>query len=309
MEGSSCVLLPHWLPSLPQVSAPSGSMCPPQAQAEVGPTMTEKAEMVCGPSPAPTPPPEPASPGPPKAEEVGHPGSSPPRLPPGVPVISLGHSRPPGAGVPTTELTALRPPLLQLSALGTAPPPLALHYHPHPFLNSLYIGPAGPFSIFPSSRLKRRPSHCELDLAEGHQPQKVARRVFTNSRERWRQQNVNGAFAELRKLLPTHPPDRKLSKNEVLRLAMKYIGFLVRLLRDQAAALAAGPASSGPRRRPTHRSPEDGVRRGSGRRAESAVPPQPAPHAAPDDRPVGATRPIKTERGLLEQAAVGPEVR
>ena len=45
---------------------------------------------------------------------------------------------------------------------------------------------------------------------------------------------MNGAFAELRKLLPTHPPDRKLSKNEVLRLAMKYIGFLVRLLRDQA---------------------------------------------------------------------------
>ena len=71
-------------------------------------------------------------------------------------------------------------------------------------------------------------------LSPGHQPQKVARRVFTNSRERWRQQNVNGAFAELRKLLPTHPPDRKLSKNEVLRLAMKYIGFLVRLLRDQA---------------------------------------------------------------------------
>lgn len=136
----------------------------------------------------------------------------------------------------TTELSALRPPLLQLSALGTVPPPLALHYHPDPFLNSLYIGPAGAFGLFPSSRLKRRPSHCELELAEGHQPQKVARRVFTNSRERWRQQNVNGAFAELRKLLPTHPPDRKLSKNEVLRLAMKYIGFLVRLLRDQAAA-------------------------------------------------------------------------
>ncbi|XP_045145640.1 protein lyl-1 [Echinops telfairi] len=201
-------------------------MCPPQAQAEVGSTMTEKAEMVCAPSPTPNSPPEPASPGPPKAEEVGHAGSPLPRLPPGVPVISLGHSRPSGAAVPTTELTALRPPLLQISALGTGPPTLALHYHPHPFLNSLYIGPAGPFGIFPSSRLKRRPSHCELDLAEGHQPQKVARRVFTNSRERWRQQNVNGAFAELRKLLPTHPPDRKLSKNEVLRLAMKYIGFL-----------------------------------------------------------------------------------
>jgi len=51
---------------------------------------------------------------------------------------------------------------------------------------------------------------------------KVVRRMFTNSRERWRQQNVNGAFAELRKLIPTHPPDKKLSKNEILRLAIRY---------------------------------------------------------------------------------------
>lgn len=108
--------------------------------------------------------------------------------------------------------------------------------------------------------------------------------MFTNSRERWRQQNVNGAFAELRKLLPTHPPDRKLSKNEVLRLAMKYIGFLVRLLRDQAAALAAGPTPPGPRKRLAHRGPDDG---------------------ASDGNRSGAARPIKTE----QQAAVSPEVR
>lgn len=110
-------------------------MCPPQALAEVGPTMTEKAKMVCAPSPAPAPPPKPASPGPLPSDEVGHRGGSPSRLPPGVPVISLGHTRPPGAAMPTTELSALRPPLLHLSALGTAPPTLALHYHPHPFLN------------------------------------------------------------------------------------------------------------------------------------------------------------------------------
>lgn len=52
---------------------------------------------------------------------------------------------------------------------------------------------------------------------------KVVRRIFTNSRERWRQQNVNGAFAELRRLIPTHPPDKKLSKNEILRLAIRYV--------------------------------------------------------------------------------------
>ncbi|KAM9641848.1 T-cell acute lymphocytic leukemia protein 2 [Trichechus inunguis] len=61
----------------------------------------------------------------------------------------------------------------------------------------------------------------------------MTRKLFTNTRERWRQQNVNSAFAKLRKLIPTHPPDKKLSKNETLRLAMKYINFLVKVLGEQ----------------------------------------------------------------------------
>ncbi|XP_013882375.1 T-cell acute lymphocytic leukemia protein 2 [Austrofundulus limnaeus] len=69
----------------------------------------------------------------------------------------------------------------------------------------------------------------------------AVRRVFTNSRERCRQQNVNGAFAELRYLIPTHPPDRKLSKNQILRLALRYIGFLDRLLTDQDPRRGLGP--------------------------------------------------------------------
>lgn len=44
---------------------------------------------------------------------------------------------------------------------------------------------------------------------------------------------MNGAFAELRRLIPTHPPDAKLSKNEILRRALSYIGFLDRLVTDQ----------------------------------------------------------------------------
>ncbi|XP_031638864.1 putative uncharacterized protein DDB_G0282133 [Contarinia nasturtii] len=58
----------------------------------------------------------------------------------------------------------------------------------------------------------------------------VVRKFFTNTRERWRQQNVSGAFAELRKLVPTHPPDKKLSKNEILRMAIKYIRLLTNIL-------------------------------------------------------------------------------
>ncbi|XP_017762956.1 PREDICTED: uncharacterized protein LOC108552801 [Eufriesea mexicana] len=61
------------------------------------------------------------------------------------------------------------------------------------------------------------------------------RKLFTNSRERWRQQNVSGAFAELRKLVPTHPPDKKLSKNEILRMAIRYIRLLNNVLEWQKA--------------------------------------------------------------------------
>ncbi|XP_028829409.1 protein lyl-1 [Denticeps clupeoides] len=170
-------------------------------------------------------------------------------LPPNIPVISLGHSKPPIAHIPppSPHLTTLHPipsashrdvRLTQLAAMPGAGPGPILHPQylpPHPFLSSSFLSSSGSYGVFNNSRLKRRPSsHFEADLHEGP-PQKLARRVFTNSRERWRQQNVNGAFSELRKLIPTHPPDKKLSKNEILRLAMKYINFLVKLLNDQAS--------------------------------------------------------------------------
>ncbi|XP_032428851.1 T-cell acute lymphocytic leukemia protein 1 homolog [Xiphophorus hellerii] len=80
--------------------------------------------------------------------------------------------------------------------------------------------------------VKQRGSPYEMSPSDGSRPLGV-HRVFTNSRERRRQQNVNGAFAELRRLIPTHPPDRKLSKNDILRHALRYIHFLDRLLVDQ----------------------------------------------------------------------------
>ena len=75
----------------------------------------------------------------------------------------------------------------------------------------------------------------------------MVRKVFTNHRERFRQQNVSGAFAELRKLLPTHPLDKKLSKSEILKLSIKYIRLLQGVLKWQeenaASAAAVGIAS------------------------------------------------------------------
>lgn len=64
---------------------------------------------------------------------------------------------------------------------------------------------------------------------------KSRRAVNAESREKWRQQNLNKAFGELRKLVPTHPPDKKLSKIEILRVAIKYIKLL-----DEIRELRAG---------------------------------------------------------------------
>ena len=105
----------------------------------------------------------------------------------------------------------------------------------------VFLGPNGPpllgsaeMASFLERRARRHGDMHGGGSGSGHFPvRKVARRVFTNSRERWRQQNVNGAFAELRKLVPTHPPDKKLSKNEILRLAIKYIDLLSEVLKYQ----------------------------------------------------------------------------
>ncbi|XP_043278463.1 uncharacterized protein [Venturia canescens] len=84
----------------------------------------------------------------------------------------------------------------------------------------------------PTSGLQRHQTGCTLGV----------RKLFTNSRERWRQQNVSGAFAELRKLVPTHPPDKKLSKNEILRIAIRYIRLLSNVLDWQKSQETNGHA-------------------------------------------------------------------
>uniref|UniRef100_A0A8C2IW87 Stem cell protein n=2 Tax=Cyprinidae TaxID=7953 RepID=A0A8C2IW87_CYPCA len=146
---------------------------------------------------------------------------------------------PPRDPLSDTRMVQLSPPAFPLPAramlYSNMTPPLTT-------INSGFAGEADQYGMYPSSRVKRRPAPYEVEINDGRsildlskygsQP-KIVRRIFTNSRERWRQQNVNGAFAELRKLIPTHPPDKKLSKNEILRLAMKYINFLAKLLNDQ----------------------------------------------------------------------------
>ncbi|KAJ8278755.1 hypothetical protein COCON_G00058210 [Conger conger] len=150
---------------------------------------------------------------------------------------------PPRDPLRETRMVQLRPPVFPLPARAMLYSNMA---QPLGALNSGFGGDPDQYGMYPSNRVKRRPAPYEVEISDAGQP-KVVRRIFTNSRERWRQQNVNGAFAELRKLIPTHPPDKKLSKNEILRLAMKYINFLSKLLSDQEDGEPGGRARDGPR--------------------------------------------------------------
>ncbi|XP_046906309.1 T-cell acute lymphocytic leukemia protein 1 homolog [Hypomesus transpacificus] len=150
---------------------------------------------------------------------------------------------PPRDPLSDTRMVQLSPPAFPLPARAMLYSNLA---QPLATMNSGYGGEPEQYGMYPSNRMKRRPAPYEVEINDGSQP-KIVRRIFTNSRERWRQQNVNGAFAELRKLIPTHPPDKKLSKNEILRLAMKYINFLAKLLSDQDDVLGGVDGQAGPR--------------------------------------------------------------
>lgn len=77
---------------------------------------------------------------------------------------------------------------------------------------------------------------CKADQPLSREEKRRRRRATAKyrsahaTRERIRVEAFNVAFAELRKLLPTLPPDKKLSKIEILRLAICYISYLNHVL-------------------------------------------------------------------------------
>ena len=73
---------------------------------------------------------------------------------------------------------------------------------------------------------KKRKFHDDIRLGFPQQ------RGMANARERTRTHSVNDGFTSLRSLIPTDPPDRKLSKIETLRLAASYIWHLNSLLKN-----------------------------------------------------------------------------
>ncbi|XP_064309305.1 basic helix-loop-helix transcription factor scleraxis-like [Phalacrocorax carbo] len=79
------------------------------------------------------------------------------------------------------------------------------------------------------------------------------RRAAANARERDRTHSVNTAFGALRRLIPTRPADRRLSKVETLRLAASYISHLANVLllhRRQAEGSPAAQPGPQPGPRP-----------------------------------------------------------
>ncbi|NXP12695.1 HEN1 protein, partial [Thinocorus orbignyianus] len=96
---------------------------------------------------------------------------------------------------------------------------------------------AGGLGLCPQSRVAEAGEAVKKDLQHLSREERRRRRRATAkyrtahaTRERIRVEAFNMAFAELRKLLPTLPPDKKLSKIEILRLAICYISYLNHVL-------------------------------------------------------------------------------
>ncbi|KFU86734.1 Helix-loop-helix protein 1 [Chaetura pelagica] len=95
----------------------------------------------------------------------------------------------------------------------------------------------GGVALCPQSRVGEAGEALKKDLQHLSREERRRRRRATAkyrtahaTRERIRVEAFNMAFAELRKLLPTLPPDKKLSKIEILRLAICYISYLNHVL-------------------------------------------------------------------------------
>ncbi|XP_009887818.1 PREDICTED: helix-loop-helix protein 1 [Charadrius vociferus] len=96
---------------------------------------------------------------------------------------------------------------------------------------------AGSVGLCAQSRIAEPGEAVKKDLQHLSREERRRRRRATAkyrtahaTRERIRVEAFNMAFAELRKLLPTLPPDKKLSKIEILRLAICYISYLNHVL-------------------------------------------------------------------------------
>ena len=98
-------------------------------------------------------------------------------------------------------------------------------------INSASNGSCGPMRAS-LRRVEQQEHGGSLSREERRRRRRATEKYRTAhaTRERIRVEAFNVAFAELRKLLPTLPPEKKLSKIEILRLAICYISYLNHVL-------------------------------------------------------------------------------
>jgi len=84
----------------------------------------------------------------------------------------------------------------------------------------------------PKSNVSKREAKKKLQSKSQRQLQKALLLKSQNQseRERLRQISVNQAFLALRNLVPCYPPDKKMSKHEILRATIRYIKLLREIL-------------------------------------------------------------------------------
>ncbi|KFW11963.1 PREDICTED: helix-loop-helix protein 1, partial [Fulmarus glacialis] len=82
----------------------------------------------------------------------------------------------------------------------------------------------------PGEAVKKDLQHLSREERRRRRRATAKYRTAHATRERIRVEAFNMAFAELRKLLPTLPPAKKVSKIEILRLAICYISYLNHVL-------------------------------------------------------------------------------
>ncbi|KAJ3592131.1 hypothetical protein NHX12_007260 [Muraenolepis orangiensis] len=103
-------------------------------------------------------------------------------------------------------------------------------------LGSLVVSECEAASAEEDTRVRVRVRSRSLSLSLSREEKRRRRRTSANyrsahaTRERVRVEAFNVAFGDLRRLLPILPPDKKLSKIEILKLAMCYISYLNHVL-------------------------------------------------------------------------------
>ncbi|OQV19624.1 putative Pancreas transcription factor 1 subunit alpha [Hypsibius exemplaris] len=114
-------------------------------------------------------------------------------------------------------------------------------------------GPSCVYSDYLNTQLAKDPNDYLLENGFSRRSKKrkgphthMVQRQAANLRERRRMQSINEAYEELRHHIPVEPYERRLSKVDTLKTAMKYIAFLAEVLSNDRDGDTTGGVKRGP---------------------------------------------------------------